>query len=100
MSAYEFSAELWRWTGDGAAWVFLTVPEDIADDVEAHLAGPERGFGAVKVRVRIGSSTWDTSLFPSREHSSYILPVKAAVRRAQGVDAGDMIGVAIDVIQP
>ncbi|GIG55518.1 DUF1905 domain-containing protein [Demequina activiva] len=100
MPDYLFDAVLWRWTGNGAAWVFLTVPEDIADQVEAQQVGPGRGFGAVKVRVTIGSSTWDTSMFPSQEHASYILPVKAPVRRKEGLDAGDTATVRILLIDP
>lgn len=100
MPEYTFDAALWRWTGNGAAWVFLTVPEDVADQVEALQVGPGRGFGAVKVRVTIGSSTWDTSMFPSQEHASYILPIKAPVRRTEAIDAGDSVAVRVLLIDP
>ncbi|WP_084103306.1 DUF1905 domain-containing protein [Demequina sp. NBRC 110056] len=100
MTAYAFDAELWNWTGEGAQWVFLTVPEDVADEVEAAQTGPERGFGAVKVEVVIGSSTWRTSMFPSKEHASYILPIKASVRRSEGITAGDTATVAITLVAP
>ena len=98
VNEHSFDAQLWRWTSNGVAWVFLTLPENIADQIEAQQVGPGRGFGAVKVRVTIGSSTWDTSMFPSRKHASYILPVKAPVRRQEGLDAGDTASVSILLI--
>ncbi|WP_297081194.1 DUF1905 domain-containing protein [uncultured Demequina sp.] len=100
MGEYAFDAQLWLWNGEGAQWVFVTVPEGVADHVEAQQTGPERGFGAVKVQVVIGASTWKTSMFPSKEHASYILPIKAAVRRAEGIAAGDTAAVSITLIAP
>jgi len=98
MAEFAFDAPLWLWQGEGAQWVFLTVPEDVADQVEELQTGPGRGFGAVKVRVTIGATTWDTSMFPSKEHASYILPIKAAVRRTEGLAVGESARVAIELI--
>ena len=100
MGAFEFSAQPWEWSGPGARWVFVTVPEPIADEVDATMTGPDRGFGAVKVRITIGGTTWTTSMFPSREHASYILPLKAVVRRAESVAPGRRAWVRIELAQP
>lgn len=97
--AYQFKAELWLWEGSGAAWTFITVPEDIADEIDANLSGPGRGFGAVKVQVTVGSTTWTTSAFPSKPHASLILPIKATVRRAEGIEAGQRVVFDLEVIQ-
>ena len=63
-----FTAELWRWTArkesaDSGAWCFVTLPVDLADELRER-AGEPRGFGSVRVRARVGSTTWDTSVFP------------------------------------
>ncbi|MFW2514539.1 DUF1905 domain-containing protein [Demequina sp. SO4-13] len=99
MTEYEFEAEPWRWTGNGAQWVFVTIPEDIADEVESLQTGQGRGFGAVRVRVTIGTTTWETSMFPSTEHSSYILPLKAAVRTAERIVVGSAVNAHIALVQ-
>lgn len=98
VTTYEFEAEPWRWAGNGAQWVFVTVPEDVSDEVEAALTGPGRGFGAVRVRVTIGATTWDTSMFPSTEHRAYILPLKAAARKAERVEVGEHVRVRISPV--
>ncbi len=94
---HRFEAELWRWDGN-AAWHFVTVPDDVSDDI-ADAAGPvRRGFGSVRVRVTIGGSTWATSVFPDKQRCAYVLPVKQAVRRAEGLDAGDRATVTLEVL--
>lgn len=85
----EFDAELWEWGAApaGASWVFLTVPEDEAEEIRLR-SGPPRGFGSVRVEVTIGGSTWRTSVFPDRTRG-FVLPVKKQVRRAESLDVGD-----------
>jgi len=79
--AVAFAAPLWRWDG-ASAWHFVTLPQDVSDDVElrAVTAGSERGFGSVRVEVSVGATTWRTSLFPDRGRGAYVLPVKREVR--------------------
>ena len=56
-----------------------------------------RPFGTVPVTATIGSVSWPTSLFADTKTSSYLLPLKADVRRRAGVAAGDRVTVALDV---
>ena len=52
---------------------------------------PRRGWGSVRVLVTLGSSTWNTSIFPDKRSGTYILPLKASVRRTEGVFDGDVV---------
>ena len=94
---YRFTSPLWIWESSGeGAWHFVTLPEDAADEIKAITdGGPRRGFGSVRVEVTVGPSTWRTSLFPSKESGSYVLPVKKAVRTAAGVEEGDDVAVEL-----
>lgn len=94
---YEFESILWRWREDGT-WHFLTVPEDVSDEIDDRTA-VRAGFGSVKVEVTIGTSTWRTSLFPSKEAGAFVLPVKKAVRVAQECGEGDQVRVRL-VVEP
>lgn len=92
-----FEAELWLWKGP-ATWVFLTLPEALADEVRiAGLMAP-RGWGSVRVEAESRGVKWRTSLFPDRKSGSYFLPVKAAVRKQLGVDDGDRISVQLTLL--
>ena len=94
---YTFDARLWRYQGE-AAWYFVTLPHDIADDIEELTAPTRTGFGSVRVEVTVGGSTWRTSLFPDTKAESYVLPVKQAVRRAEEIDDGDAVSVHLALV--
>ncbi|HAP76949.1 MAG TPA: DUF1905 domain-containing protein [Acidimicrobiaceae bacterium] len=96
-AAYTFTAELWRWKGD-SAWHFVTLPFDVADEIEEVMHGRTNGFGSVKVSVTVGSTTWATSLFPDTKAESYLLPVKAQVRSREGLAAGSAVTVHLTLV--
>jgi len=97
------AGEIWLWTsaeGKGS-WHFLTLDGAAGEAIAAHEAmrrlelGRGRGFGSVRVEARIGASRWTTSVFPSASAGGYILPIKAAIRRAEGLAAGDRAEVVL-----
>ena len=100
MDSFEFSAELWIWDARGEeGWTFISVPLEVSEEVRAFSAvRPRAGFGSVRVSVTIGGSSWQTSVFPS-ENGSYVLPVKKAVRRAEGIETGDVVPVTLRIIE-
>lgn len=95
--SYTFSAPLWLYPGK-AAWVFLTVPIDYAADFREVASSYKKGFGSVKVRATIGSSSWETSVFPDSRSGSYFLPVKKSVRKVQAIDAGATVQVKLTIL--
>ncbi|HSR24753.1 MAG TPA: DUF1905 domain-containing protein [Candidatus Eisenbacteria bacterium] len=90
----EFCGELWFWRGP-APWHFVTVPDDDCGRLEATSPLVSYGWGMIPVAARIGGSRWQTSLFP--KDGRYIVPVKAWVRRAEGLELGDMVTVRLAV---
>ena len=95
---YEFAAELWRWAARTEEWVFVRLPADVSADI-ADVPRPRAGFGAVKVSATIGGSRWRTSIFPERTGGPYVLPVKKAVRAAEGLEVGDLARGGIETIE-
>jgi hypothetical protein len=102
MERLTHTAALWRWSGgSGGSWFFLTIDGEAGDALSATAImrrlelGHSRGFGAIRVSARIGGSRWSTSVFPAKD-GGYMLPVKAAVRRAEGIGEGDEVDVALE----
>jgi hypothetical protein len=56
------------------------------------------GWGMVPVEAKIGDVVFATSLFP--KDGSYLLPLKADVRRRAEITAGDLIGVDMTIQPP
>jgi Domain of unknown function (DUF1905) len=90
----QFSGELWFWRGP-APWYFITVPEEECGELEATAAFASYGWGMIPVTAHIGRTQWTTSLFPKDER--YIVPVKASVRKAEGLEVGDTATVRLAV---
>ncbi|MBO1751811.1 DUF1905 domain-containing protein [Actinotalea sp. BY-33] len=96
---HSFEAPLWLWqAGRGEGWAFVSLPPEVADEVLDVAAPVARGFGSVRVQVRLGATVWRTSLFPSSTEATYVLPVKKAVRSAEGLAVGDSVQVSITLV--
>jgi len=53
------------------------------------------GWGMIPVSAEIGATRWATSLFP--KDGRYVVPIKAAVRKAEGLEVGDTVTVRLFV---
>ena len=95
---YEFSAPVWLYQGQ-AAWYFVTLPVDIAARIRHLITGPRRGWGSVRVKAAIGSTTWNTSIFPSKEANSFLLPIKAQVRKTEKLALGNTPLIRLTVLE-
>jgi hypothetical protein len=97
---FTFDAELWLWDVRRAdSWTFVSLPTEVSAEIrELADATPRRGFGSLRVKVTIGGSTWATSIFPDGERGSYSLPVKKAVRKAEGLGPGDVATVTVELV--
>jgi hypothetical protein len=49
----------------------------------------------IPVEATIGFTQWTTSLFP--KDGRYVVPLKSAIRTAEGIDIGDTISVRLGV---
>lgn len=95
-----FTAELWIWAArEAESWTFVSLPTDASEEIRQLTGGRRRGFGSVRVRVRVGSSVWQTSIFPDSGRGTYVLPVKKSVRRAEDIAEGDVVAVSVEVIE-
>ena len=93
---WSFRAPVWQWRE--GSWRFVTVPEAVSDEVDEAVGDLTGGFGAVRVEVTVGETVWRTSLFPSAEEGAYVLPVKKAVRVAEGLGDDDVAEVTIRLV--
>ncbi len=70
-------------------WHFVAVPEDLT-----RRFGQLADRGLIAVDAQVGSRTWPTSLLPMGD-GTHFLALPAAVRRAEHLQLGDQVEVAI-----
>jgi hypothetical protein len=91
---------VWLWRAEPPAkgsWHFLTIAGETATAIRHTAGGRSGGWGSVRVTATIGETSWQTSLFPSKQQGGYMLPLKADVRKREGVNEGDEISVTLCV---
>lgn len=88
---YKIKAKVWVYPGSGA-WYFVNLDKKIS-------AGIRKVYpkGFVKVRAQIGKTAWDTSLFPHKQSTSYLLSIKSAVRKKEDIWDGDEIKIGFRI---
>jgi hypothetical protein len=89
-----FSGPIWEWRGP-APFHFVTVPEEPAGMIEAASEMVTYGWGMIPVAVQLGDTEWKTSLWP--KDGGYIVPLKDAVRNAEGITLGDVVALRLSV---
>ncbi|MEV5967904.1 GNAT family N-acetyltransferase [Kribbella sp. NPDC051952] len=88
----EFSGELIEWRGP-APYYFVPVPEEETAALRAAASAASYGWGTLPIRAQLGGTEWRTTLWP--KDGAYLLPLKDAVRKPAGLDAGDEVDVRL-----
>ncbi len=94
MVTLEFCAKAIEWRGP-APFVYVPVPPDLAADIKAISSRVTYGWGVIPATVWIGKTEYRTSLFP--KDGGYLVPVKVAVQRAEGVAVGDTVALRLEI---
>ena len=91
----DFTAPLEVWEARREFMTSVTVPVELGGMLQELGEAGRRGFGSVPVRVRVGLTTWRTSVFPKGD-GTWMLPVKRAVRDAQALEVGAPVHVHLE----
>ncbi|RPE43593.1 uncharacterized protein DUF1905 [Streptomyces sp. Ag109_O5-1] len=91
---FEFGGRVVEWRGP-APYYFVPVPEEESEEIRAVAAMASYGWGVIPVEATVGGVVFETSLFP--KDGGYLLPLKSAVRKPQGLVAGDEVRVEMRV---
>jgi hypothetical protein len=81
-----FRGEIVYWRGP-SPFHFVALPEDEAAEVATLAPALTYGWGVVPASGRVGGTDFTTALFP--RDGGYLVPLKTAVRKAEGLELGD-----------
>jgi hypothetical protein len=90
----EFSGEVIEWRGP-APFFFVPVPQDLSDEIKSVSRIVTYGWGCIPVSLQVGETRATTALIPRK--GIYMVPIKVAVQRAEGVGLGDLIGLRVEL---
>ncbi|QIE58050.1 DUF1905 domain-containing protein [Rasiella rasia] len=91
---YEFSAKVWQHTTPGG-WYFVTLPQDMSKEIKLYFGKQEEGWGRMKVTALIDNYKWSSAIWFDSKSETYVLPVKAEVRKKFNIDANSEINIKL-----
>lgn len=97
MEEIVFESRIIEWRGP-APFLFAPVPDEHVGAIRYAAMTASYGWGVVPVVAIVGGTEFATSLFP--RDGGYLLPVKVAVQKSEGIGLGDRIMVHLGVGRP
>jgi hypothetical protein len=91
---WNFAGEVFEWRGP-APWYFVETAEDADAYLHDNLGELTYGWGCIPATVRIDGHEETTALIPKDD--VYLVPLKAALRRAARIDLGDTVALTLIV---
>ncbi len=94
---YKLKGRVWLYPGI-AGWHFVSVNKKISKEIKQLFGWGSRGFGSLPVMVTVGVSKWKTSIFPDKKSQTYILPLKALIRKKENIIANKIVIYSIEIL--
>lgn len=94
---YKAKSKVLVYTGTGG-WRFLAIPEKQGKEIKKLFGKFAKGWGSIRVEATIGKTSWKTSIFPDKKSGSYLLPLKADVRKAENIADEHTVQFVVKVI--
>jgi hypothetical protein len=91
---YRFSAKIWQYAGPGG-WYFVSLPLKLSREIRANFKSEEEGWGRLTATARIGNSEWKTAIWFDTKRKTYLLPLKAEIRKSEKLVAGKKVSVTV-----
>lgn len=92
-----FQGKVFRWAAN-EAFFLVSVTKNLSDEIKEISDGLTNGFGSLKVEARIGTTVWRTSIFPDSKSGLFDLPLKASVRKENGLEVGSVTKVELEIL--
>ena len=76
-------------------WTFVSLPKELSTEIRNDFKWLEEGWGRMKVTVALGASKWQTAIWFDTKQGTYLLPLKAKVRKQENVVLGEDVKISI-----
>ena len=91
---YKFTASVWKHSDTGG-WYFVSLPIELSREIRQNMKWQEEGWGRMKAKAKIRETLWDTAIWYDTKLNTYILPLKADIRKKEKIEIGDILEIEI-----
>ena len=91
---YEFFARVWQYSSTGG-WYFISLPVSISKEIRENLKWQEEGWGRMKATAQIGNHKWETAIWFDTKINTYLLPLKASIRKKENLEVDGIVNTII-----
>lgn len=94
---FAFNGKVWKYEGP-SGWYFVYVNDKVSAEVKKLSQGKKKvGFGFIPIRATVGKTSWETTLFPTKE-GPYLIAIKVTVRKKEGIGEGDEVKISFNLL--
>jgi hypothetical protein len=91
---YSFKNKMWKYSSQ-SGWYFISLPKKTSKEIRTSLKWQEEGWGRMKATAKIDEFEWKTSIWYDTKHETYLLPIKAEVRKKLKLEINKQIELSI-----
>ena len=91
---YNFVGKVWQHSSPNG-WHFISLPTAMSNEIRENLKWQEEGWGRLKAEAAIGNIQWETAIWFDTKHKTYLLPIKAEIRKKAIIVTGKDIEITI-----
>lgn len=91
---YSFSAKVWLHSPP-ANWYFVSLPVEMSKEIRQNAGWQEEGWGRLKATARIRKTEWKTAIWFDSKKGTYLLPLKAEIRKKEKAEVGKNLTITI-----
>lgn len=94
---YEFSSSVYYYSSSPqmTGWTMGSLPKNLSSAIREAFKSLEEGWGRLKVTAKIGQTEWQTAIWFDTKQDTYLLPLKAVVRKKEKITEESMVTVNI-----
>ena len=94
---YEFSSSDYYYSSSPqmTGWTMVSLPKNLSSAIREAFKSLEEGWGRLKVTAKIGQTEWQTAIWFDTKQDTYLLPLKAVVRKKEKITEESMVTVNI-----
>lgn len=91
---YDFKARPWQHAGPGG-WHFVSLPQVMSASIRKDSKWEEEGWGRLKAKAKIGKTEWPTAIWYDSKRKTYLLPLKAEIRKKENISFDEVLAVSL-----